>query len=120
MAVSPREELRIVAITEFERTSDGRWTWHTESREPEFARNDCAKPVVGLQNALFEFFEAQGIEQGSDPRMPNLEHQHYSKLVQVGTEFHLRRYAYGAPDPFDPRNPNALAEVGYVPPGVGA
>lgn len=114
MAVSPREELRIVAITEFERTGDGRWTWHTESRVPEFDGNDNVTPVIGLQQALFAFFDAQDY----NPSVTDPERQYYSKLVQVGSEFHLRRYAYGAPDPFDPNQPLALAKLGWVPPKV--
>jgi hypothetical protein len=113
MAWSPREELRIIAITQFEyNLNDHLWYWHTDI-------GDIPGGVTGgmpdLTSAVQEFFAHQRFDQDAEHR-PDVAH--FSKLVRVGEEFHLREYAHGAPDPFDPAQPEAVATIGWVPPGV--
>jgi hypothetical protein len=112
MATSPRNELRIVSITDFTRTdSRHQWYWHTQSPNGKIV-GDSSEGYKRLTAAVTGFFAQQGI----DPTDATLSSP-YSKLVKVNDdEYHIRKYAYGAPDPFDPNDPLALATKGWTPP----
>ena len=107
MVESPRNELKIVSITEFVRSyEDDQWYWTTKAANNEPV-SDGAEGYGELRKALAGFAVSQGGELSES----------FSKLVKVNDrEYHLRRYAYGAPDPFDPAKPLELATVGWQPP----
>lgn len=116
MATSPSSELRVLSITEFELSpKDSQWYWTTKAANGEPV-GDGAEGYGELRKAVSGFFVAQGIRVEGLKNLPENQQQ-YSKLVQVSPrEFHIRKYAYGAPDPFDPDNPSATVEFGWVPP----
>lgn len=100
MATSPRDELRILTVTEFERSiHDNLWYWSTKAANGEIV-GDSSEGYHNLRDAVNGFFAQQGYD-------PSLERdpaeQHYSKLVEItaGCEYHIRKYAYGAPDPYE-------------------
>jgi hypothetical protein len=107
MVESPSNELKIVSVTEFNRShKDDDWRWTTKAANGEPV-SDGAEGYGELRKALAGFAVAQGGELSES----------FSKLVKVSDrEYHLRRYALGAPDPFDASNPLALASVGWQPP----
>lgn len=116
MVESPRNELRIVAITEFTRGlrtehKDTDWYWHTQSPNGKIV-GDSGEGYRNFADAVSGFFTQQGI----DPSDATLSSS-YSKLVKVSdNEYHIRKYAYGAPDPFDANDPLAVATKGWTPP----
>jgi hypothetical protein len=102
MATSPRSELRIVTVTEF--TGDGAGAWQFATRSA-----DGKEVMVGnapsLADAVHVFFEAVGY----DPMIVDTDDTkaHYSQLIPIEDaatgqviEYHIREYAYGAPDPY--------------------
>lgn len=95
MATSPRSELVIHSITEFARL-DGKWYWRTDTaQEHDVAHGDT--PFDSLQDAVVAFFKHEGV----DPTVAvHPTEAHYSEL-QKSTEdsYHIRHYAFGAPDP---------------------
>ena len=113
MATSPRSELRVVSITEFNQSpKDNQWYWTTLAANGEPV-GDGAQGYQELRKAVGGFFSQQGV----DLKTVAPEDNPYSKLIKINPiEFHIRKYAYGAPDPFDPEDPGALAKTGYVPP----
>lgn len=115
MATSPRSELRILTITEFTLSDkDGLWYWHTETMNDEIV-GDGSEGYLELRKAVNGFLAQQGF----DSLLEDPSDLQYSKLYKISeTEYHMRKYAYGAPDPYDPKNPALLAEVGWQPPGV--
>lgn len=114
MATSPPSELRILNITEFHLSDkDGQWYWHTETLNDETV-GDGSEGYLELRKAIAGFFAQQGFE---PERVTDPSDQHYSKLYKISdSEYHIRRYALGAPDPFDPNNFLALATQGWQPP----
>ncbi|AAN02128.1 gp74 [Mycobacterium phage Barnyard] len=107
MAESPANELKIVSVTEFNRSyKDDQWYWTTlaANQQPVSTGGEGYKE---LRKALAGFAVSQGGELSAS----------FSKLVKVSDrEYHLRRYALGAPDPFDAGDPLALATEGWQPP----
>lgn len=113
MATSPRSELRILTITEFSFSSnDGQWYWHTATPNGEKV-GDGGEGYKELRKAIHGFFAQQGF----DPAAPlDDSDKQYSKLYQESERvYHIRKYAYGAPDPFDPDSPLAIATKGWQP-----
>lgn len=106
MVESPKNELRIVSITEFNRSrKDDQWYWTTKTPNGETV-GDGSEGYVELRKALAGFDAQQG----------GLS-EHYSKLVKVSDrEYHIRKYALGAPDPFDATQPLATVSTGWQPP----
>jgi uncharacterized protein YegP (UPF0339 family) len=102
MATSPRDELRIIAITEFRRSeNDGQWYWTTKAANGEKVGSSAGEGYKELRKAVAGFFAQQGIEPSTLHKLPP-EWQHYSKLIKVTDhEHHIRRYAYGAPEPYE-------------------
>lgn len=115
MATSPRSELRVVSVTEFKLSyEDSQWYWTTNAANGEPV-GDGAQGYGELRKAVNGFFAQQGF----DPNFVAVDENPYSKLVKISDrEYHIRKYAYGAPDPFDPREPSALAKAGWVPPAA--
>lgn len=113
MATSPTSELRILTITQFEKSQrDHLWYWHTEAANGETV-GDGAEGYFELRKAVQGFLA----QQGYDPTIEDPSDKQYSKLCKISeTEYHIRKYVKGAPDPFDPGNPSALAEIGWQPP----
>lgn len=112
MATSPPSELRILTITEFKLSEkDGQWYWHTETLNDETV-GDGGEGYIELRKAIGGFFA----QQGYDPFVEDPKEKHFSKLYRISdTEYHIRRYAFGAPDPFDPNDSWALAKEGWQP-----
>ncbi|UOW93094.1 hypothetical protein SEA_NOSHOW_25 [Mycobacterium phage NoShow] len=112
MATSPPTELRVLTITQFELSQkDGLWYWHTEAANSEVV-GDGGEGYGELRKAVTGFLTQQGYSPTDDP-------QQYSKLYKVSDiEYHMRKYVYGAPDPFDPMQVLALAQVGWQPEGA--
>lgn len=106
MVQSPPNELKIVAITEFTRSyKNDEWYWTTKSPNGDVV-GDGSEGYKELRKALAGFDAQQGGLSAS-----------YSKLVKVSDrEYHIRKYALGAPDPFDPTNPLATVSTGWQPP----
>lgn len=102
MAVSPRSELRIVSITEFSHVGEG----NTPGTPWEFEQQDVNCEVIlkregfdDLNQAVRAFFEA--IDYNPAIVIEDDTAAHFSDLVHVGDErYHIREYAYGAPNPF--------------------
>lgn len=114
MATSPSTELRILTITEFHLSEkDNQWYWHTETLNDETV-GDGGEGYFELRKAIQGFFAQQGF----DPEVKEPEQRHFSKLFRISDrEYHMRRYAKGAPDPFDPQAPlNIDTNVGWQPP----
>jgi uncharacterized protein YegP (UPF0339 family) len=114
MATSPRSELRIVTLTEFRLSNDKQWYWHTEAPNGETV-GDGGEGYKELRKAIAGFFAQQGFDVTTeDPAQ-----RQYSKLYQENEKvYHIRKYAFGAPDPFDPADPLAPAVEGWQPPDV--
>lgn len=115
MAISPREELRITEVIAFREDSTGLWYWDRDALDGIDTQEGPGHH--SLRSSVMEFLKINGFNSSVYAQHP--EAAHYSKLVKSSPrEYHLRKYAFGAPDPFDMRDPTALAEAGYVPPGI--
>lgn len=99
MATSPRSELRIVSITEFERSEqNNEWYWHTKAANGEVVGGSMGEGYKELPKAVNGFFAQQGFDPRADLKPEN---RHYSKLYKAtDTVYHIFKYAYGAPEPF--------------------
>ncbi len=95
MATSPRNEYVVGKITEFARL-DGRWFWRTDSAtEVGVAQDDT--PHASLDDAVAAFLQHEGLDL-SKPVHPT--EAHHSVLHKSTDEsYHIRHYAFGAPDP---------------------
>jgi uncharacterized protein YegP (UPF0339 family) len=75
MATSPRSELRIVSITEFEQSEqNGEWYWHTKAANGEVVGGSMGEGYKELRKAVNGFFAQQGAE-AFDPA--------YSELIKI-------------------------------------
>lgn len=100
MATSPRNELRIVSVTEFEQSEQNtEWYWATKAANGEVVGGSMGEGYKELRKAVNGFFAQQGFDPAAD--LPP-EQRHYSKLYKASeTLYHIRKYAYGAPEPYD-------------------
>lgn len=113
MATSPRSELRILTLTEFRLSeNDKQWYWNTKTPNG-VTVGDGGEGYNELRKAIGGFFAQQGF----DVTTEEPSQQQYSKLYkESATVYHIRKYAFGAPDPFNPAKPLALAVEGWQPP----
>ena len=102
MAISPREELRIVSVTTFWQDDDGGWDFAT--RAPDGTEAVRHEGYDTREDAVRGFFAVQEYDPDivyADPTVA-----HYSEPIEdeaAGT-FDIREYAYGAPNPFPGRH----------------
>lgn len=98
MATSPREELRILTVTEFERSDkNDQWYWHTQTANGDIV-GDGSEGYHNLEDAVSGFFAQQGFDPAAELAP---EDRQYSRLYQTDdTHFSIRKYAYGAPEPY--------------------
>lgn len=95
MARSPREELRVVSVTEFRENEDG--VWEFEQQEGSGLVSYRGAGFADFNEAAEAFFEAVGY----DPATVSPTEAHYSVPIKVDKHtFHIREYAHGAPEPF--------------------
>lgn len=99
MAHSPRAEIRVANITEFYLGANDKWYWRTQSPNGEIL-GDGGQGYKELRKAVHGFFKQQGYDPAAE-REP--QYQQYSKLYEAdkGHFYHIRKYAYGAPEPWD-------------------
>lgn len=96
MATSPREELRIVTVTEFNKDENGVWSFDRyENDGTVSARGGGFKTLTEAADALFE-------EVGYDPSVAETDpaNAHFSAPVGEGSQYDIREYAHGAPEPY--------------------
>lgn len=96
MAKSPREELRIVTVTEFTRDVNGVWSFERKEIDGTVTeRGGGFKSLTEAADALFE-------EVSYDPKIveddPTLAH--FSAPVGEGDQYDIREYVHGAPEPY--------------------
>ena len=109
MATSPRSELRLIGLVVFACLGNG-WVWAKQGPHAEVILDCAGRTFSSLKDAMADFMVYRDLSEAQ---------HHYSKLVKVSDdEYHIRKYAYGAPDPFDMADPYALAEQGWVPEGA--
>lgn len=98
MVTSPRSELLIRTVTEFTLDGQGFWSWETQL--PDGKTVLCDEDLAdSLEEAVADFFEAVGY----DPAIVNTDptKAHYSAPIMVSPSvYHIREYAYGAPEPY--------------------
>lgn len=101
MATSPRYEIAIEAIVVFGKF-DGGWVWAEQKPDGSVENDSGSRVFADAHQAVFDYFEKQGV----DLKVPVLSTEaHWSKLVRITPEdkpieeYHIRKYAYGAPDP---------------------
>lgn len=98
MATSPREELRIVTITEFREDPLGCWRWARHDAQGEIDRSTVWWPSD--VEAVYAFFESVHY----DPAVEDPALKHFSKPYNAGWPgkqmFHIREYNWGAPEPY--------------------
>lgn len=112
MALSPREELRITEVIAFREDSTGLWYWDLDALDG--IEKQDGPGYHSLRDAVLDFAKMNGYHSKVYAKHP--EAAHLSKIVEVTPrEYHMRKYAFGAPDPFDAGDPTALASVGYTP-----
>lgn len=98
MATSPREELRIVSVTEFTLDGQGFWDWCTRTVDGEVTLS-CTQLADTFDQAVHDFFRAVNYDPAVLETDPTLAH--YSQPVFIDPqEYHIREYAYGAPEPW--------------------
>jgi len=88
MTTSPRDELRIITITEFTRSpKDGDWYWTTKAANGEPVGGSAGEGYKELRKAIAGFFAQQGFD-------PEAVVQHYSQPIKVtNREYHIHKYA---------------------------
>lgn len=97
MAISPREELRILSLTEFYETPDGWWAWI--ARNPDGSVQEKSEDIFETDPAaIADFFDRRSY----DPAVADDTKAHYSRRYPIGDGpgFVIREYAYGAPEPY--------------------
>lgn len=95
MATSPRNELKIVTITDFREGPPGVWRW---SRRLPSGEIDTSTAGAGsLDEAIRDFFARVHY----DPAIEDVTLKHFSKPYQANPQlWHIREYAWGAPEPY--------------------
>jgi hypothetical protein len=98
MAISPREELRIESLVVFAKFDDG-WVWAERTPDGATELDSGERYFNKLAFAVEDFFNDRGVD--VFVRVEDPSEAHYSSLIRVSDdEYHIRKYAYGAPDPF--------------------
>ena len=96
MATSPRSELVIESVTVFAAFPDG-WVWSEMSPDSGIITDSATRSFSTVDDAIADFFADKGVDLSVavDPT-----EAHYSRPIAAGVEeYHVRRYAFGAPDP---------------------
>lgn len=101
MAISPRNELVIESLVVFGRFPGG-CVWAERTPDGNTVIDSGTRSFNTLDEALDDFLTDRGID--INVPVPASE-AHYSAPIRSGDdEFHIRKYKYGAPNPFQAVN----------------